>query len=356
MTKFRTGEHVVSSPTTVSDHLNLNVTALAGGVGAARFLRGLARVVNPVRLSIIVNTGDDEEFFGLQVSPDLDTITYTLASAIDHSKGWGLAKETFRCLEALGRYYSETWFSLGDADLATHLFRTQHLRQGKTLSEVAAAIARAWGIQATILPMSNDPVRTIVHTEAGALPFQQYFVKGRGEGRVQKVEFRGIATASAAPGVCEALRAADLVVLPPSNPIVSIGPILALPGIREALRATPAPVVAVSPLVAGRPVKGPADQLLRGLGVEVSVVGVASLYRDFLDTFVIDTQDAHHRARLEQLGLHVITTDTIMSDVEKSVALARVVVAHGQRKKSEGENRRSNLSSPDFPILRFSDS
>ena len=312
---------------------NLNVTALAGGVGAARFLRGLIRVVNPSRLSIIVNTGDDEEFFGLHVSPDLDTITYTLAGAIDQNKGWGLAKESFRCLEALGRYYAETWFGLGDADLATHLFRTQQLRQGKTLSEVTAAIARAWELRATVLPMSNDPVRTIVHTEAGALPFQHYFVKGRSEGHVQKVEFRGISAASVAPGVREAIRGADLIVLPPSNPVVSIGPILALPGIREELQATPAPIVAVSPLVAGRPVKGPADHLLRGLSVEVSVVGVARLYLDFLDSFVIDTQDANQRARLEKLGLQVITTDTIMSDVDKSVALARVVVEHKHEKR-----------------------
>jgi len=312
---------------------DLNVTALAGGVGAARFLRGLVRVINPSRLCVIVNTGDDDEFFGLHVSPDLDTVTYTLAGAIDQNKGWGLAQETFRCLEALGRYYPETWFGLGDADLATHLFRTQQLRRGRSLSEVTATLARAWDVQATLLPMSNDPVRTVVHTEAGALSFQAYFVKGRGEGQVQKVEFRGIATAAPAPGVCEAISNADLLILPPSNPIVSIGPILALPGVRQALRETPAPVVAISPLVAGKPIKGPADRLLRGLGIEVSVVGVAALYQDFLDTFVIDTQDANQGARLRQQGLTVITSDTIMTDIEKSVALARIVVEQGQKKR-----------------------
>jgi LPPG:FO 2-phospho-L-lactate transferase len=309
---------------------NHKVTALAGGVGAARFLRGLVRVIDPARLCVIVNTGDDEEFFGLHVSPDLDTITYTLAGAIDQDKGWGLGQETFRCLQALRRYYAETWFGLGDADLATHLFRTQQLRQGKSLSEVTAAIAHAWEVHTTVLPMSNDPVRTVVHTEAGALPFQAYFVKGQGEGQVQKVEFRGIATASPAPGVCEAIRGADLLILPPSNPIVSIGPILALPGVRQALRETQAPVVAISPLVAGKPIKGPADRLLSGLGIEVSVVGVATLYRDFLDAFVIDTQDANQCARLQQAGLTVITTDTIMTDLEKSVALAQVVVEQGR--------------------------
>jgi LPPG:FO 2-phospho-L-lactate transferase len=281
---------------------------------------------------VIVNTGDDEEFFGLHVSPDLDTITYTLADAIDQTKGWGLPEETFRCLEALGRYYSETWFGLGDRDLATHLFRTQQLRQGQSLSEVTAIITRAWGVTATVRPMSDDPVRTVVHTELGALPFQQYFVKGRGEGQVHNVELCGIATASAAPGVCEAIRSADLVILPPSNPIVSIGPILALPGVRQALQQTTAPVVAVSPLVAGKPVKGPADRLLGGLGIEVSVVGVAGLYQDFLDVLVIDSQDESQRARLEQLGLTVITTDTIMSDMQKSVALARVIIQYPHRK------------------------
>lgn len=312
---------------------NLHVTALAGGVGASRFLRGLARVIDPAHLCVIVNTGDDEEFFGLHVSPDLDTVTYTLAEAIDPKKGWGLAEETFRCLTALERYYPGTWFGLGDTDLATHLFRTQQLRQGKSLSEVTTAIARAWRVPATLLPMSNDPVRTVVHTEAGALPFQEYFVKRRSEGQVQKVELRGITSATPAPGVCEAIRTAHLVILPPSNPIVSIGPILALPGVREALRNTTAPVVAVSPLIAGKPVKGPADRLLSGLGIEVSVIGVAGLYQDFLDTFVIDTQDVSQRERLERLGLSVIVTDTIMSDMEKSVALARTIMEGMQNVK-----------------------
>lgn len=312
---------------------DFRVTALAGGVGAARFLRGVVRVVDPAALTVIVNTGDDDEFFGLYVSPDIDTVTYTLAGAVDSSKGWGLPDETFRCLTALGRYYSETWFGLGDADLATHLFRTQQLRQGKSLSEVTAAIAQMWRVQSALLPMSNDPVRTIVHTEAGALPFQQYFVKGRSEGQVEKVELRGLDTAQAAPGVCEAIQSAQLVILPPSNPIVSIGPILALPGVREAMRTTTAPIVAISPLVAGKPIKGPADRLLGGLGIEVSAVGVATLYRDFLDTFVIDTRDAAQRERLEQLGLSVIVTDTIMSDVGKSTALARVVRDHPHRRR-----------------------
>jgi LPPG:FO 2-phospho-L-lactate transferase len=315
---------------------DLNVTALAGGVGAARFLRGLVRVIDPANLRVIVNTGDDEEFFGLYVSPDLDTVTYTLADTVDHGKGWGLPEETFRCLAALKRYYpSGAWFGLGDADLATHLFRTDFLHKGKTLSEATAAITRAWGVQSTILPMSNEQVRTVVYTEAGALPFQEYFVKRGGEGQVMKVELRGAEAALPAPGVCEAVRSADLIILPPSNPIVSIGPILALPGVRNALREASAPIVAISPLVAGKPIKGPADRLLGGLGIEVSAVGVAGLYQDFLDTFVIDEQDALQRTRLEQQGFTVITTDTIMSDMGKSTALARTVVEYKHQRMSK---------------------
>ncbi len=312
---------------------DLSITALAGGVGAARFLRGLVRVIDPTRLTAIINTGDDEEFFGLSVSPDLDTITYTLANAVDAGKGWGLPEETFRCLTALGRYYPENWFGLGDADLATHLFRTQQLRQGKSLSEVTQAIAQSWKVQATILPMSNDPVRTIVHTEAGALPFQEYFVKRRSEGTVSKVELRGLDDATPAPGVCDAIRSAHLVIFPPSNPIVSIGPILALPEVRSALRETAAPIVAISPLVADKPIKGPADRLLSGLGIDVSAMGVAGLYRDFLDTFVIDTQDLQQKSRLEEFGISVIVTDTIMSDMEKSIALAQIVVEYRHTKR-----------------------
>ena len=312
---------------------DLTVTALAGGVGAARFLRGLVRVINPANLCIIVNTGDDEEFFGLSVSPDIDTITYTLADAVDHSKGWGLPDESFRCLESLKRYYPDTWFGLGDTDLATHLFRTQQLRQGKTLTEVTAAIAESWGVKATVLPMSNDPVRTVVHTQAGALPFQEYFVKGRGEGNVKKVELRGIENALAAPGVCDAIRSAQLVILPPSNPIVSIGPIMGLPGVRESLQETPAPIIGISPLVAGKPIKGPADRMLSGLGIEASAAGVAGMYTDFLDSFVIDTQDAGQQARLEAQGLAVQVTDTIMTDMDKSVTLAQTVVEQSYTKR-----------------------
>jgi len=318
------------------------ITALAGGVGAARFLRGVVRVVPPADLTVIVNTGDDEEFFGLSVSPDLDTVTYTLAGAVDTEKGWGLPDETHRCLDALERYFPETWFGLGDTDLATHLFRTERLRRGEPLSRVTAEIARRWNVAARVLPMSDDRVRTVVTTEDGVLPFQEYFVKRRAEGRVSAVTFRHVETARPAPGVCEAIAAADLIVLPPSNPIVSIGPILALPGVRETLRRAAAPVAAVSPLIAGKPVKGPADRMLAGLGIEVSAAGIADSYDDFVDTFVLDRRDvegesagaAAVRKRIEAMGMDVLVTETLMRDMDTSVALARTVIRHPHRKRT----------------------
>ena len=318
------------------------IAALAGGVGAARFLRGVVRVVPPADLTVIVNTGDDEEFFGLSVSPDLDTVTYTLAGAVDTEKGWGLPDETHRCLDALERYFPETWFGLGDADLATHLFRTERLRRGEPLSRVTAEIARRWNVAARVLPMSDDRVRTVVTTEDGVLPFQEYFVKRRAEGRVSAVTFRHVETARPAPGVCEAIAAADLIVLPPSNPIVSIGPILALPGVRETLRRAAAPVAAVSPLIAGKPVKGPADRMLAGLGIEVSAAGIADSYDDFVDTFVLDRRDVEGESagaaamckRIEAMGMDVLVTETLMRDMDTSVALARTVIRHPHRKRT----------------------
>ncbi len=305
---------------------NPKIVALAGGVGAARLLQGLVRIIDPSCLSIIGNTGDDETFFGLHVSPDLDTLMYTLAGVVDEEKGWGRKGDTFRCLEALGRYCPETWFRLGDLDLATHLFRTEKLREGWTLSQVTQALAQAWGLKVHLLPMSNDPVRTLVYTDAGPLPFQEYLVKQHAQGQVREVRFQGIEEARPAPGVLEALKAADLILLPPSNPIVSMGPILALPGIRALLREAAVPIVGVSPLIESRPVKGPADRMLSGLGLEVSAVGVAGLYQDFLDTFVIDPKDAHLQPRLEKMGLRVLVTDTVMQDLKKSIALAETIL------------------------------
>jgi len=300
---------------------------LAGGVGAARFLRGLAPLIDPARLTIVVNTADDDTFFGLHVSPDLDTVTYTLAERVDRRQGWGIARDSFACLDALQRFYAEAWFRLGDADLATHIFRTEELRRGRTLSQVTADIAARHGLRIRILPMSDDPVRTrVTIAGAGPLPFQDYLVKRRGRGRVQRVRFAGIATARPAPGVLKALREADAIIVPPSNPIVSIDPILALPGVREALRTTRARIVAVSPLVGGLPIKGPLNHMLRGLGHEVSAVGVAALYRDFVDAFVLDRADRPLAPRIAALGIRPVVTDTIMRSPARARRLAATVL------------------------------
>ncbi len=295
---------------------------LAGGVGAARFLRGLSTLCDPSRLTIVVNTADDDTFFGLQISPDLDTVTYTLAGRVG-PLGWGLAGDTSICLDALRRYYDATWFQLGDQDLATHIYRTEQLRAGRSLSTVTAAIARAQGVRQRILPMTDAPVRTrITLARVGTVAFQDYLVRRRGRGRVQAVRYVGTAKARPARGVLAVLRTADAIILPPSNPIVSIGPILALPGLRAALRRRRGRVAAVTPLVRGLPIKGPLDRMLRGLGHEVSAVGVARLYHDIASVFVLDQRDAELAPRIEALGMRVVVTDTIMRTPVQSRALA----------------------------------
>lgn len=303
------------------------VTILAGGVGAARLLRGLSARIEPERLTVVVNTGDDESFFGLHVSPDLDTITYTLADRVDRGQGWGLAGDTFRCLDGLSTFYSAAWFRLGDTDLATHLYRTDALRAGHSLSRVTTHIAACLRVRARILPMSDDSVRTMVTVRnVGALPFQEYLVKRRAGGAVEAIRFRGIRAARPAPGVLAAIRQAHAVIIPPSNPFVSILPILALPGVRAALRRVRSRVTAVSPLVRGRPIKGPLDRMLRGLGHEVSAVGVAALYRDIASRFILDTADAALAPRIAALGMEPVITDTIMHTPARSAALAAVVL------------------------------
>jgi LPPG:FO 2-phospho-L-lactate transferase len=303
------------------------ITTLAGGVGAAKFLRGLVRRIDPRRLAIIVNTGDDEEFFGLHVSPDIDTVTYTLAGVINKVNGWGLEGESFNTLDALGRYYGKPWFNLGDRDLATHLYRTERLRAGDSLSEVTTAIARSFGIGARILPMSDDPVRTFVKLKGRpALPFQEYFVRRRARGRVESIELRGIKDASAHPGALKAIADSRAIILAPSNPFVSLAPILNLKGMREALVAVRPRVAAISPIVGGKTIKGPADKMLRGLGHEVSPLAVARLYQDFLGAFILDTVDHRYIEPIRALGIRAVATDTIMSTPVKAARLADVVI------------------------------
>jgi LPPG:FO 2-phospho-L-lactate transferase len=303
------------------------ITALAGGVGAARFLRGLVQVVDPADVTVVVNTGDDDWFHGLYVCPDLDSVTYTLAGAQNPETGWGLAGETFATVDALTRYGADTWFRLGDRDLATHLFRTQLLREGATLSEATTRITRAWGLAPRLLPMSDDPLATRIAVAGGELAMQEWFVRERCEPPVLGVRFEGADAATPAPGVLDAIDAADTVLICPSNPVISIGPILAVAGVRDALVARRDRVVGVSPIIAGRPVKGPADRLMGPLGIDVSCVGVAREYREFCSTLVIDAGDATRAGEIEALGVHAVTADTLMTDARVAAALARDTLA-----------------------------
>lgn len=305
------------------------ITVLAGGVGAARMLSGIVQVVPPADVTAIVNVGDDVELHGLRISPDLDTVTYTLAGAIDPERGWGLAGETWQAMEALGRLGGERWFNLGDRDLGTHLYRTGRLASGADLTTVTDEMARAWGLEVRLLPVSNDPVRTFVtlRDEPGVeIGFQEYFVRRQHDVAVAAVRFQGAEAASAAPGVIDAIDRADTLVIAPSNPIVSIGPVLAVPGVRDAVERRRARTVAVSPIVAGAALKGPADRLLAELGHDVSVVGVARLYRSLAATFVIDEADRELAPAVEAEGLRCVVTDTIMRDAERAAALARVTL------------------------------
>jgi LPPG:FO 2-phospho-L-lactate transferase len=302
------------------------ITALAGGVGAARFLTGLVKLVNGKDLSIIVNTGDDIELFGLHISPDVDIVTYTLAGIVDEDKGWGIRGDTFNCLEALRKFGREAWFNLGDMDFATHILRTDLLKNGFKLSDVTAKISHALGLDVTILPMTDDKFETRIMTDIGSIHFQEYLVKREAKDEVLGVEFLGAESANPAPGVVESIRDSQLLVICPSNPIVSIGTILAVNGVRDAVRHTGAKKVAISPIIAGAPVKGPADKLLRGLGFEVSAYSVAKLYADFLDTFILDTADAAEKGRIEKLGIEVKVTNTIMKSLQDKIELARTVL------------------------------
>ena len=308
------------------------ILVLAGGVGAAKFLEGLAAVMPPEQITVIANTGDDAEFHGLHVSPDMDTVLYTLAGIVDRERGWGIAGDTFHCLRALERLGQETWFQLGDRDLATHLTRTTRLRQGATLSEATEELRRALGVACRILPMSDGCARTRLRTTAGIVAFQEYFVKLRQEPEVLEADFSEAAASQPASGVLKAIADADGIIVAPSNPILSIGPILAVPGIREALRNTPAPVAAISPIVGGRALKGPADRILKSLGLGASAAAVAELYRDFVDIFVLDIQDASLREQVERQGMQSVITQTVMSTPEVRQELARKVLEGLARK------------------------
>lgn len=308
----------------MSDHF----IALSGGVGGAKLALGLTRVLAPEDLTIVANTGDDFVHLGLHIAPDLDTVMYTLAGVSNIETGWGRAGETWNFMAAIEELGGETWFNLGDKDLATHLERAERLRRGETLSQITSAISKALGIKHSIVPMSDDPVRTIIVTADGDLAFQHYFVRERCEPRITAVRFDGAETARPAPAFLQALEDRNLagVIICPSNPYVSVDPILALPGIREILRDIAAPVVAVSPIVKGMAIKGPAAKMMAELGMKTSVETVARHYQGLVDGLVIDTEDADARAAVEDLGMRALVTNTIMKTLDDRRELARACI------------------------------
>lgn len=302
------------------------IVALAGGVGGAKMAHGLQAALPPGALTTVVNTADDFELYGLRICPDLDTVMYTLAGIADPVNGWGVAGDSRNTLDAIARYGEHPWFLLGDQDFATHILRTERLRVGTPLSTVTAELAASLGIPGRILPMTDDRVATLIDTPSGRLEFQEYFVARRQSDDVLGVVFAGIDEASANAGVLDAIRDAKTIVVAPSNPIVSVGPILATPGIRAALERTEAPIVAVSPIVGGRALKGPAAQMLATLGHEVSALGVARLYASLVDGMVIDAADRELTAEIERLGPRVLVTETVMGDEADRRRLAAEVL------------------------------
>lgn len=295
-------------------------------MGGAKLALGLARTLPPDRLTIVVNTGDDECFHGLHVSPDLDTVMYTLAGLSNPETGWGLAQETFHALEMLRRYRAETWFSLGDMDLATHIRRTQLLGEGMLLSQVTAELASCLGITQQIVPMSDQPVRTVLETDAGNLPMQQYFVKHGSQPRVLSIRYEGAEHALPSPAFAKALKQAAMVVICPSNPFLSLGPILAIPGVREGLAAAPNKV-AVSPIIEGAALRGPAAKIMAELGYPASCAGVARQYQGICDYFLLDQQDASLAPEIEELGMTPLVAPIIMQTDDDKVALANYVLS-----------------------------
>ena len=304
----------------------LKVTALAGGVGASKLLLGLYEVMDPRDLTIIVNTGDDIVLHGLKISPDLDIVTYTLAGIVDPAKGWGYRGETFNALKRLAHFGRANWFNLGDRDLATHIHRTAMLAEGKSLSQAAESIRSALGVKSRILPMSDDPVPTIIDSNEGPLHFQEYLVKRRAEPVVNGIRFVGIESARPSPGVLEAIAAADRIIICPSNPLISIGPIVAVPQIREHLRRYKEKVFAVCPIVGGKSLKGPSDKMLAQLGHDSTALGVAKLYADFTGTFIIDPADKSQSGAISALGLKVAILPTVMKTRAQKRKLARALL------------------------------
>jgi len=304
------------------------LTALAGGVGASKLLDGFSRAIPPENISIIVNTGDDIELFGLYLAPDLDIVTYTLAGLVNPVTGWGIEADTFHCLDQLLRFSGdERWFNLGDRDLATHIFRTQMLRSGHSLSEVAERIRIALGVGSRIIPMTDTHTPTIIVSDEGELHFQEYLVKYRTQPSVRSIRFDRIESTRPAPGVAEAILDAEAIVVCPSNPLISIGPILAVPGVVDLLKETKAPVVAISPIVGGASLKGPSDRMMADLKMDVSALQVSRIYAGLIDAFIIDQADEAAGPEMERAGLRVFVTDTVMKNADKKLELAKFTLA-----------------------------
>lgn len=303
--------------------MNSSITLLSGGVGGAKLALGLYTTAPPETLTVIANTGDDMDLFGLRICPDWDILAYTLAGRVEGAQGWGIAGDTFAALSVVRELGGPDWFNLGDRDLGLHLFRTQLLQQGAGLAEVAAQVADKLGLGCSLLPMCEQPVETRIQTSLGELKLQEYLVRERAEPEARSVRFAGMGDATPAPGVLEAIGESDAVIIAPSNPLISIDPILAVPGVREALRTSPAVRIAVSPIVAGASLKGPTDRMLAAQGLEVSPVTVARRYRDVLDVFVVDEQDAGLIPAVEAVGLRCLVYNTVMADLATKQALAR---------------------------------
>ena len=299
---------------------------LAGGVGAAKFIEGLANVIDPALLKIVINTGDDIELYGLQICPDIDIITYTLAGIVDNEKGWGFQDETFNCLKSLEQFYDFKWFNLGDRDLATHIYRTDLFKKGFNKAEITMKIAKKMGIKSHLIPMTNESVQTIITTDSEEMHFEEFFIRYKSRPRILDIKFQGIDKAKPVKDVLDYIEHAERVIICPSNPVVSIGTILTIPGIRKTLKAIKQKVIAISPIIEGATVKGPADKMMKYLGLEVSCVGVAQYYRDLISHFIIDNKDCALRSIVKEMNINTYCFDTLMVSKEKKKELARFAI------------------------------
>ncbi|MBY9020192.1 MAG: 2-phospho-L-lactate transferase [Candidatus Lokiarchaeota archaeon] len=305
---------------------DLYYLVLAGGVGAAKFIEGLANVIDPALLKIVINTGDDIELYGLQICPDIDIITYTLAGIVDKEKGWGFQDESYNCLKSLKQFYDYKWFNLGDKDLATHIYRTDLFKKGFSKAEVTMKITEKMGIKSHLIPMTNEKVQTIITTDSEEMHFEEFFIRYKCKPKILDIKFQGIDKAKPVIGVLDYIKHAEKILICPSNPVVSIGTILTIPGIREALKNVKHKVIAISPIIEGATIKGPADKMMIYLGYEVSCVGVAHYYGDVIGHFIIDNKDRAEKPRIEELDIDTYCFDTLMVSKEKKTELAKFVL------------------------------